>query len=268
MISHRSRIFLLSLLMILPFSRIEAQAGTSDATRTTTPILIELFTSEGCSSCPPADAWLQRLDAAQPIPGAQAIVLSEHVDYWNHDGWKDPFSSPLLTERQNEYARSLGLSSPYTPQLIVNGKNELQLTDTEQVSKVLLHAAKASPVPITIAAISVGAASPSSLRALIVADGTAQKHSADIFAVLALDHAESQVLHGENGGRHLTHVAVAQDVVKIGRLEKGKTFTGDYQARLKPGQDPNKLRLVVFIQDSGPGEVLGAAEQKISTSGK
>jgi len=260
----RTRLFLLQLVMLLPCSAIPAQSNGTPAAKTKTPILIELFTSEGCSSCPPADAWLRRLDAAQPIPGAQAIVLSEHVDYWNHDGWKDPFSSPLLTERQSEYARILGLSSPYTPQLIVNGKSELQLTDNEQVSKVLLEAAKASPVPIAIGAISVNADSPDVLRAHIVADGTAQKHDADIFAVLAIDHAESQVLHGENGGRHLTHVAVAQEVVKIGKIEKGKTFNGDYRAKLKPGQNPKNLRLVVFIQDSGPGEVLGAAEQEIT----
>jgi hypothetical protein len=84
--------------------------------------------------------------------------------------------------------------------------------------------------------------------------------------VIALNHAESQVLHGENGGRRLSHVAVAQDIVRIGKLEKGKTFAGDYQARLKPGMDPGNLRLVIFVQESGPGEVLGAAQQKVSPS--
>jgi len=262
------RLFLIPLLCMSTCASAWSQSQSADAGRAATPILIELFTSEGCSSCPPADAWLQKVDANQPIPGAQAIVLSEHVDYWNHDGWMDPFSSPLLTERQNQYARTMGLNSPYTPQLIVDGKSELSLTDGQQVSKVLMEAAKTESVPVSIGAIHIEGDSPRTLRAHIVADGSAQKHNADVFAVLALDHAESQVLHGENGGRHLTHVAVAQEIVKIGKLEKGMTLILDYQAKLKRSLDPKNLRLVVFVQESGPGEVLGAAMQEVNPSGK
>jgi hypothetical protein len=259
-------------LLLLPLLLLRAaspeQPSSADAPATATPILIELFTSEGCSSCPPADAWLKKIDVSQPIPGAQAIVLSEHVDYWNHDGWKDPFSSSFFTDRQSAYVHVLGGSSSYTPQMIVNGATELHLSDQAQVIQAFSKAAKATQLPVSIHALSVAGDSPAVLRAHIDADGAASKHNADVYAVIALNRAESQVLKGENGGRHLTHAAVALDLVRVGKLEKGKPFSQDFQTRLKVGVDPKNLRLIVFVQESGPGEVLGAALQEVSPSAK
>jgi hypothetical protein len=202
----------------------------ADERKPATPILVELFSSEGCSSFPPADNWLQQLDSSQPIPGARAIVLSEHVDYWDHDGWKDPFSSSLMTDRQSAYVRALGLSSPYTPQVIVGGKDELRLNDPQQVGQVLFKAAKAPEVPVSLGAIRIEGKSPAVLRAHIEVDGTSEKRNADIYAAVALNHAESQVLRGENRGRHLTLTAVVEELMKIGKVEKGKVFSHDFQA--------------------------------------
>jgi hypothetical protein len=131
------------------------------------------------------------------------------------------------------------------------------------VNDALLKAAKAPKIPVSIGPIHMEGSTAAVLRAHIEADGTSSRHNADIFAAIALDHAESQVLRGENGGRRLQHVAVVQELVKIGRLEKGKTFAQDYQLKLKPGQDPRNLRLVVFVQESGPGNVLGAVLQEV-----
>lgn len=233
----------------------ELAAGSQDPVLH--PIVIELFTSEGCSSCPPADAWVQKLDSSQPIAGAQIIVLSEHVTYWDQDGWKDPYSSALVTERQREYVEGLHLSDVYTPQLILDGRSELHLNNPQQIEHALDKAAAATEVSVQIGSLGVKAG---------VLEGqvnvAAQGHGGDVYVATALDHAESQVLRGENGGRRLKHVDVVTDIVKIGKLEKGKSFERDFQVKLKAGMDPSNLRVVAFVQEPNVGPILGAAMEK------
>lgn len=226
----------------------------------TPTVLVELFTSEGCSSCPPADAWLQKLDASQPIPGARVIALTEHVDYWDHAGWKDPYSLHSLTERQDAYSQALGLSTVYTPQAIVDGIHELRLNDSRQVGQAFQKAIAEPRIPLHISSITIEGTPPQTIRAQIDADGNSAPHNADVYVALALDHAESQITSGENSGRHLTYVAVVENLEKIGTLKKGKSFSQDVQMKLKPGMDPKNIRLVAFLQESGPGKVLGAAQ--------
>ncbi|MGA8026296.1 MAG: DUF1223 domain-containing protein [Bryobacteraceae bacterium] len=226
------------------------------------PILVELFTSEGCSSCPPVDAWVQRMDASQPVPGAQLIVLSEHVDYWNHDGWKDPYSSSLLTQRQSAYAQALRISEAYTPQVIVDGTAELKLSDAQRTSQIFQKAAAAPAVPVRIESVSVEGNNPPTVRGRIETDADSENHPADVYVAIALDHAESQVLRGENSGKRLTHVAVVEYLKQIGKLEAGKGFSQDFQMKLKPGMDSANIRIIAFVQEPGPGKVLGSALQK------
>jgi hypothetical protein len=240
-----------------------SQATTAEAPSTNVrPVLVELFTSEGCSSCPPADALLLKIDASQPIAGAELIVLSEHVDYWDHEGWKDLYSSAALTDRQSAYVTTLGLKTAYTPQLIVDGTKEMSANDPEQVEKALQSAQTAAKVPVRIDQVSADAGDPSVLSVRIEADGNSDKHNADVYVAVALDHVESQVLHGENGGRHLTHVAVVLQLTKIGKLPKGKSFDQTVRLKLKPGTDPKNVRIVAFVQEPGPGRLLGAALRK------
>ena len=223
------------------------------------PVLIELFTSEGCSSCPPADALVQQLDAKQPIPGVEIVVLSEHVDYWNHDGWKDQYSSAAWSERQSAYARVLGLGEVYTPQLLVNGSVELPRANQQQITQALEKAASAASVAVKLDALTVDGAV---LSGHIQADGHALKHNADVYLALALSHADTQVAGGENRGRHLTHVAVLEQLKKLTTIHAGKSINQDFELKLTPGADPGNIRLVAFVQEPGLGKVFGTAMQQ------
>jgi hypothetical protein len=224
-----------------------------------TPILLELFTSEGCSSCPPIDTWAERIDAAQPIQGAQLIILSEHVDYWDHDGWKDPFSSAQMTARQKGYATLLGLTDVYTPQVIVDGSAELLPYKTDAAKATL---DKLSGEPIMAVLVSSAAVAGEDLTGSVAVDGSGQNRGGDVYVAVALDKTQTDVLAGENNGKKLTNVAVVKKIQKIGKLEKGKSFDGTFKVKLWPGADPGNLRVVAFVQESGLGKVLGAGMTK------
>ncbi len=243
----------------------------SDVGRPASPaaVLVELFTSEGCSSCPPADALLQQLDRLQPVAGAQLIVLSEHVDYWDHGGWSDPHSSHLLTERQNGYSDHFKLATVYTPQMVVDGNREFLGSDGRLALQACQKAAGVRKIPIRISLVSAEKPShdnPVGLQAHVEADVPDESYNlkeADIYVVVALNSTESQVAGGENKGRHLNHVAVVQSLTKIGSVKKGKSFVQDVHLKLDSRTDPERVRVIAFVQESGQGPVLGAALQRV-----
>jgi hypothetical protein len=202
------------------------------------------------------------LDTRQPIPGAQLIVLSEHVTYWDHDGWKDPNSSPALTDRQSSYEGQLGEQDSFTPQFIVDGTAQFKLADPKRIEAVLENARGDSKIPVQIGEITLDSANPPVLRTHIETGANSARHNADVFVAVALDHVESQVLRGENGGKHLVHVAVVQQLTKVGKLPRGKTFAQDVQLKLRAGTAPGNVRLIAFVQEPGPGKLLGATERK------
>jgi len=229
-------------------------------TTLSSPVLVELFTSEGCSSCPPADKLLQQLDS-QPFPGTQLIVLSEHVDYWNHIGWTDPYSGAAFSKRQSAYGNSLRLDSVYTPQMVVDGKDEFVGNSSTDARKFIDLAAASEKIPVRIS----GATLEHNVLRAHVETGSlpGAKNRADVFVVVALNHAESDVARGENAGRRLTHVAVVRNLVKVGSVESGKVFSQEVSINLPPGTDKANLRLVAFLQEPGPGRVLGVALVKL-----
>ncbi len=224
------------------------------------PVLIELFTAEGCSSCPPADAFLTQLDARQPIPGAQLIVLSEHVTYWN-DSWPDPFGSRHLTARQADYESVLRRSSAYTPQFVVDGTEEIRLNDPHEIEPTLRAAAASPKVPVNVAALKVESGAPAHLSGEIEVDGTAERRAADVYLALALDRAETKVSRGENRGKSLAHVAVVEYLEKVGRLKPGQKFEQTFRVPLERELASSDARVIVFVQEAGYGKVVGASLQ-------
>jgi hypothetical protein len=225
------------------------------------PVLVELFTAEGCSSCPPADAFVMQLDALQPIPGAQLIVLSEHMNYWN-DSWPDPFASTKLTARQADYVRALNRSSPYTPQVIVDGTMEVRLSDRAAMEHIFRAAAASPKIPVSLTSIRVEPGSPAHLSGEIEVDGSAEEHRAAVYLATAIDHIETKVLRGENRGKTLAHVAVVEYFSKVGDLKPGQNFNQTFRVPLERELASTDTRLIVFVQETGNGKVVGAAVQR------
>lgn len=244
--------------LLLVTSMIATSGRAADVAKPPAPVLVELFTSEGCSSCPPADTLLQKLDAMQPIPGAQLIVLSEHVDYWNGDGWKDRYSSSLFTTRQSGYCQALRVNEPYTPQIIVDGSAVLKMSDPRQMDQVFEKAAAEPKIPVTLGSLKLDG---SVLHGHLQANAAPEK-GADVYVAVALDHADTQVLRGENSGRHLAHTAVVEQLKKIGKVEPGTAFDQDFQLKLKSGESADNLRVVAFVQQHDAGKIVGATLAK------
>jgi hypothetical protein len=239
-----------------------ARSGTAGETTGRVPILVELFTSEGCSSCPPADAFLQKLDG-QPLAGAEMIVLSEHVDYWNHIGWKDPYSARFYSNRQSTYANRLKLNGPYTPQMVVDGTSEFVGSDPELARKAFDRAVQAQKIPVRLSSISIDAENVLHAHVETGAAPLTDAADAEVFVAVALNHAESHVLHGENGGRTLTHTAVVRTMVKVGTAPRRQAFIREAQVKLEPGLARDNLRVIAFVQETHQGRVLGAAVELI-----
>jgi hypothetical protein len=217
-------------------------------------VLVELFTSEGCSSCPPADKLLESLEKSEPGSGVDAIVLSEHVDYWNHDGWVDPYSSSKWSERQSTYASRFGVNSVYTPEMVVDGATEFVGSDKGRALSAIAAAATTLKAEVSLAL------TPDSKVQIDVSSlPSSVKGPADVYLAVARNEASSQVSAGENGGRRLHHVAVIRSLQLVGTCKPGEPF--QRVSSFSPGKDidPNQLRLIAFVQERNQGRVLGAA---------
>jgi hypothetical protein len=234
----------------------EVPAASKAPDPASTPVLVELFTSEGCSSCPPADALLSRLDKTQPVRGADIIALEEHVDYWDRLGWKDPFSSEAATARQGEYGEAFGGSQVYTPQMIVDGRAEfVGSSDTDALRAI--RAASQAPKPVIQLSWEAGDTLAIHIEPLTNAG---QRDGQQLFLVVAENLLHSDVKRGENAGRALEHNGVVRQFLPLGKMD-GASAGFSSTVAVHPAHEWNRanLRAVVFVQEHRSRHVLAVA---------
>jgi hypothetical protein len=242
------------------FATIASPAQAPQAART--PVLVELFTSEGCSSCPPADALLAKLDKDQPIQGAEIIILGEHVDYWDQQGWHDRFSSHQYTERQNDYGERLHVENVYTPQMIVDGTEQFLGNDAAHAQKSIQQAAQKSKLSLSLSKPVVDGRKVSASISLTASP--ASQPRADLYAALVDPIDVTDVRKGENSGRRLQHAGVVRSLQRVGSLKNLAAGPVSFTLNAPADATPEQMRLVVFAQQGGPGAVLGAVSGPVS----
>jgi hypothetical protein len=253
---HLIRMARFTALAILAFAAIYLSivaAKTSEPGAPRKAVVVELFTSEGCSSCPPADELLTHLRQDLAGKNIQVIPLGFHVDYWNSLGWKDRFSSAEFSRRQEQYTQSLRVDGPYTPEMVVDGAVEFVGNDSGQAQRTIREAASQPEV----ATVKISSAAADQLTVQVKSAGSPK--DAQVVLAITEDNLMTQVGSGENGGRTLRHAAVVRELRQLGRLHEG-SFEANVPLKLDKDWKRNDLRAVVFVQEGPSGKILGAAQ--------
>lgn len=212
-------------------------------------VLVELYTSEGCSTCPPADRALASLQKEQPNPNTEIVTLAFHVDYWNHLGWSDKFSSPLFSQRQEFYSRRFK-GSTYTPQMVVDGTFEFVGTNLQKANQSINQAVKIAKAKIEL---------EKGEETLKVKISDIPKHTdATVYLAIAEDNLASNVKKGENSGVKLEHISVVRELRLVGSLPAAsQTFNAEHPFQVQSDWKKENLKLVVFIQEIQSRRIIG-----------
>ena len=231
-------------------------------------VVVELFTSEGCSSCPPADKLLTELSKAGAIEGVDVIPLAQHVDYWNRLGWTDPFSSAKFSQRQQEYAQSFRSDQIYTPQMVVDGTVQFVGSDRDRAIASIRNAAGQPKGAITLHVtapkagelkLSVGM-TITGLPALTPGD------EAEVLIAITEDNLKSDVARGENAGHKLAQTGVVREWQTAGKLSPDRKPVSDQTAQITLNENWKRenLKVVVIVQERTSRRILAAASHKIN----
>jgi hypothetical protein len=237
-------------------------AGAAQAEDRRVPVIVELFTSEGCSSCPPADRLLARLEQTQPVAGALVVPLEEHVDYWNQLGWTDPFSSAQFRVRQNDYALAFHGDNVYTPQMVINGQAQFVGDDMNRAYREIGAAAQAQTVALEMA-VAPNPRDPELLDLSVRMNNpkTTKLRDSNLYLAVTENNLVSFVQRGENSGRTLRHSAVVRNFGVIGRVDPRGSNAGQVVSTLRLPREwkRDNLRAVVFVQERESFRITGAS---------
>lgn len=238
-------LILASLLSLVAFG----QKASNDADGRTTPVLVEIFTAEGCATCPNAERTLEFLRREQPVPGAEIVTLAFHVDYFDRFGWKDRFASREFTVRQELYAKRFRIGEIYTPQMVVDGRAEFSGTETGLATSAVLEAAKRPKGKIDLTL-------DGEVVKVLVSDLPRHKDAVVYFAITE-DGLETEVSSGANRGRKLRHSSVVREFRVIGGIRK-KELRFDAAIQMpETGPRRSARRLIAFVQETATGRVIG-----------
>ena len=244
----------------------KAQAPALESPRK--PVIVELFTSEGCSTCPPADALLQKLEEQQPVAGAVVVALEEHVTYWNQLGWTDPYSSLEWTQRQVAYKEFFKTDEVYTPQMVVDGRAQFVGSSEQDAAIAIGKAAQRVQTDLAITADKSDTKGSQQFSVKVgKLGGNTSGDAAEVWLAVTEDGLQSSVNRGENSGHVLRHVATLRTLRKIGVADPNNSaasFTSDQRVKFDPHWNPNNLHVVVFVQEKKSRQILGTVSVKLS----
>ena len=216
--------------------------------------VVELFTSEGCSSCPPADAVVAKIE--KESAGKPIYILAFHVDYWNRLGWKDGFSSAAYSQRQNQYAHWLNLSSVYTPQVVVNGRTEFVGSE----EGTLRNAIKTNLAKNAVAQIGLSDIKIDQNKVELQYQTQGKTANSVLLLAVVQKSALTKVERGENSGRTLSHVQIVRGIESISL----KGDKGSASIELQKGFDARGSEVIAFVQNTADGEITGATKVSLN----
>ncbi len=247
-------------LWLLPCGELAAQSAPQRPSEPT-PVLVELFTSEGCSSCPPADELLRHVNRRPTADGQLIVGISEHVTYWNRLGWSDPFSSDSFTARQSAYGERFHLDDVYTPQIVVNGRKQILGSDAPALLSAVKDQLDKPTVPLNILS---ARRNGNTLEVQFRVGALAGYQHLELIAAFTDDADVSHVARGENAGRDLHHVAVARSIARLTTITEAGEQTSHVALPLAdPAPGLHGHTLILFLQSAKLGPVVGTAIQAI-----